>query len=325
MAGRPAVPRAPHWPGCPPFGAVNGVVLSVGSLSAESCRQRCPAFLAFGLPCFRAPVPGDTARPGAGPPRRGRSVLGQGQGAGRGARRVGPHPCRPGYGNRGGGVRRGSAAAPGGGGAARGGGRCPKVRRPFRAKDDRATGEGDPMVRLSLKRLSDAAGAAYAVRDGDDFGGVRGGCARAARVPPQGPGRAPCRGGAAAVPSRLVPGAGLEPARPSRPTRFKLVVSAFHHPGTGLRDRFVHRRAHPALPRTRDEPIQGHPPNSGSTDRCCLILLATDGASASHAPLRSALTRGLCAPEMTETRRSTVRSPALQSDGICHWPEPRAW
>lgn len=222
-------------------------------------------------------------------------------------------------------MRRGSAAAPGGGGAARGGGRCPKVRRPFRAKDDRATGEGDLMVRLSLKRLSDAAGAAYAVRDGDDFGGARGECARAARVPPQGPGRAPCRGGAAAVPSRLVPGAGLEPARPSRPTRFKLVVSAFHHPGTGLRDRFVHRRAHPALPRTRDEPIQGHPPNSGSTDRCCLILLATDGASASHAPLRSALTRGLCAPEMTETRRSTVRSPALQSDGICHWPEPRAW
>ncbi len=43
MAGRPAVPRAPHWPGCPPFGAVNGVVLSVGSLSAESCRQRCRA------------------------------------------------------------------------------------------------------------------------------------------------------------------------------------------------------------------------------------------------------------------------------------------
>jgi hypothetical protein len=76
-----------------------------------------------------------------------------------------------------------------------------------------------------------------------------------------------------------VPGTGLEPVRPQGAARFKLAVSAFHHPGSGSLGRtsaYVppHRRATTSL-------SGGTPPNSGSTNRGCLILLATEGASAS--------------------------------------------
>src|SRR5213595_4324784 len=50
--------------------------------------------------------------------------------------------------------------------------------------------------------------------------------------------------------------------------RFKLAVSAFHHPGR------------PWAPHRVSEPIGTHPPNSGTADRCCLILLTSEGASA---------------------------------------------
>jgi hypothetical protein len=76
-----------------------------------------------------------------------------------------------------------------------------------------------------------------------------------------------------------VPGTGLEPVRPRGAARFKLAVSAFHHPGMGSLGRTSaygppHRRATTSL-------SGGTPPNSGSTNRGCLILLATEGPSAS--------------------------------------------
>lgn len=83
-----------------------------------------------------------------------------------------------------------------------------------------------------------------------------------------------------------------------RPTRFKLVVSAFHHPGTGSRTVWLAT----ALPRTLNEPIGGACPGNGALVSSCLILLATDPASAARAPLRS---RSAALPEppgMTESR-----------------------
>lgn len=73
------------------------------------------------------------------------------------------------------------------------------------------------------------------------------------------------------MPAGDVPGAGLEPARPRGAARFKLAVSAFHHPGTA-RDAAL-----------AQEPIGTHHSNSRVTTRCCLILLTSEGASA-HVP-----------------------------------------
>src|SRR4051812_30332749 len=62
--------------------------------------------------------------------------------------------------------------------------------------------------------------------------------------------------------------------------RFKLAVSAFHHPGR------------PWAPHRGSEPIRRLPPNIGQADRCCLILLRSEGASAPgtghpHLPIAS--------------------------------------
>ena len=94
-----------------------------------------------------------------------------------------------------------------------------------------------------------------------------------------------------------------------RPTRFKLVVSAFHHPGTGSWNASCAAgRTWPSRGRG-DEPIQGHPPNCGARDRCCLILLAADGPSATASRLRSPVKRGSARQPakcgMTESRRSS--------------------
>lgn len=59
----------------------------------------------------------------------------------------------------------------------------------------------------------------------------------------------------------MVPGAGLEPARPRGAARFKLAVSAFHHPGLARGSALAH------------DPIRGAPPISRTVARCCLILL----------------------------------------------------
>lgn len=64
-----------------------------------------------------------------------------------------------------------------------------------------------------------------------------------------------------------VPGAGLEPARPRGAARFKLAVSAFHHPGKA-RDAAL-----------AQEPIGARHSNSRAATRCCLILLTSEGAS----------------------------------------------
>jgi hypothetical protein len=72
-----------------------------------------------------------------------------------------------------------------------------------------------------------------------------------------------------------VPGAGLEPARPEGPVRFKLTVSAFHHPGE-VPDR---PKAY-GPPRAHSEPIRVLPPDGGSADRSCLILLGAEGPPA---------------------------------------------
>jgi hypothetical protein len=50
--------------------------------------------------------------------------------------------------------------------------------------------------------------------------------------------------------------------------RFKLAVSAFHHPGVARGSALAH------------EPIGTRLPNSGGVTRCCLILLASEGSSA---------------------------------------------
>ncbi len=61
-----------------------------------------------------------------------------------------------------------------------------------------------------------------------------------------------------------------------RPVRFKLTVSAFHHPG-GLPEPSERLTV---LPRAQPEPIRARPPNSPATERSCLILLAAERASA---------------------------------------------
>ncbi len=96
-----------------------------------------------------------------------------------------------------------------------------------------------------------------------------------------------------------VPGTGLEPVRPRGAARFKLAVSAFHHPGR------------PWAPRSASEPIGRLPPNSRPADRCCLILLTSEGASAHgtrhpHLPVAFRTARpGVCG--MTEFHRPNER------------------
>lgn len=93
----------------------------------------------------------------------------------------------------------------------------------------------------------------------------------------------------------VVPGTGLEPVRPRGAARFKLAVSAFHHPGR------------PWAPSDGSEPIRTHPPNSGTAARCCLILLTSEGASGhdmGHPHLPKALRpRSTAAYGMTEFHR----------------------
>lgn len=83
-----------------------------------------------------------------------------------------------------------------------------------------------------------------------------------------------------------------------RPTRFKLVVSAFHHPGTGS---WTARLA-TALPWTLNEPIRGARSDNGLPTPGCLILLATDAASAARAPLQRGSRAPAPPPGMTESR-----------------------
>ena len=79
--------------------------------------------------------------------------------------------------------------------------------------------------------------------------------------------------------STVVPGTGLEPVRPRGAARFKLAVSAFHHPGMrlpgpyGARTSLPHEESSTSLSGDK-------PPNSALLDRGCLILLATECPSA---------------------------------------------
>lgn len=99
-----------------------------------------------------------------------------------------------------------------------------------------------------------------------------------------------------------VPGTGLEPVRPRGAARFKLAVSAFHHPGR------------PWAPRRDSEPIGARSSNSGRANRCCLILLTSEGASATgtghpHLPIAFRAARGrVCG--MTEFHRPNGRTRA---------------
>lgn len=100
---------------------------------------------------------------------------------------------------------------------------------------------------------------------------------------------------------REVPGTGLEPVRPRGAARFKLAVSAFHHPGR------------PWAPHRGSEPIGAHHPNSGRADRCCLILLMSEGASVrctgrQHLPTASRTHRARVR-ELTEFHRPNAITP----------------
>jgi hypothetical protein len=100
-----------------------------------------------------------------------------------------------------------------------------------------------------------------------------------------------------------VPGTGLEPVRP-RGQR-------------GLSSPCLHStiRARPWAPHRGSEPIGTHPPNSSRAGRCCLILLTSEGASASgrrHPHLPTALratARGACG--MTEFHRPNKGAPPV--------------
>lgn len=100
-----------------------------------------------------------------------------------------------------------------------------------------------------------------------------------------------------------VPGTGLEPVRPQGAARFKLAVSAFHHPGR------------PWAPHRGSEPIGRHPSNSGAVDRCCLILLTPEGASApgtGHPHLPTAWRAATaCVCGMTEFHRPNEGAPPV--------------
>lgn len=80
-----------------------------------------------------------------------------------------------------------------------------------------------------------------------------------------------------------------------RPARFKLAVSAFHHPGMARGSALAH------------EPIGALPSFSGTLARCCLILLTSEGASVQvgPAPANCGAGRGRKNRHggMTETRR----------------------
>jgi len=106
-----------------------------------------------------------------------------------------------------------------------------------------------------------------------------------------------------------VPGTGLEPVRPRGAARFKLAVSAFHHPGR------------PWAPRRRSEPIGVRPPNCRRANRCCLILLTSEGASDHgtrhpHLPIALRGTPGR-ARGMTEFHRLNKDAPPV----LCTCPD----
>lgn len=89
-------------------------------------------------------------------------------------------------------------------------------------------------------------------------------------------------------------------------------------------------RARPWAPHRGSEPIGTHPPNSSRAGRCCLILLMSEGASASgrrHPHLPTALratARGACG--MTEFHRPNKGAPPVLRlfsghvpAGACRW------
>lgn len=90
-----------------------------------------------------------------------------------------------------------------------------------------------------------------------------------------------------------------------RPARFKLAVSAFHHPGM--------TRSFPSLSASAHEPIRALSPDSGRVARCCLILLAPEGSSAYDegvAQQRRGVRGRTCrSGGMTESRRPSTASP----------------
>ncbi len=96
--------------------------------------------------------------------------------------------------------------------------------------------------------------------------------------------------------------------------RFKLAVSAFHHPGR------------PWAPHRGHEPIGTRLPNSGRADRCCLILLMSEGASDrgkshQHLPIALRAVRGLVCG-MTEFHRPNEGAPPVLDAKPTQGPSP---